>query len=111
MESLGTHIRRLREEAEWPQRKLAYEFDIDVSVLSRIENDNKFPKKRVDEIIKKVAELFNESEVELKKMLLSDEISELLLYEEQFEEILKVSEAKVQYGRQKKSVQSSLNFK
>ncbi|MEQ9285495.1 MAG: helix-turn-helix transcriptional regulator [Cyclobacteriaceae bacterium] len=111
MLSLGEYIRELREEAEWPQRKLAYELDIDVSVLSRIENENKFPKKRVSEIIKKISQLFEKSEEELKKMYLSDEISEMLLYENKYGEILKVSEAKVQYSRQKKSVQSNLNFK
>ena len=83
---------------------------MDVSVLSRIENENKFPKKRISEIIKKISELFEKPEDELKKIYLSDEISEMLLYENKYEEILKVSEAKVQYGRQKKSTQSNLNF-
>lgn len=111
MQSLGEYIRTLRERAEWPQRKLAYELDIDVSVLSRIENENKFPKKRIDEIIKRISKLFDISEDELKKIYLSDEIAEMLLYENKYEEILKVSEAKVHYSRQKNSVQSNLNFK
>ncbi|MGJ3234369.1 helix-turn-helix domain-containing protein [Marivirga sp.] len=110
MKSLGEYIRELREEAEWPQRKLAYELDVDVAVLSRIENENKFPKKRIPKIIKRVSELFNITEEELKKIYLSDEIAELLLYENKYDEILKVSEAKVHYGRQKNSIQSNLNF-
>lgn len=110
MQSLGEYIRELREKSEWPQRKLAYELDLDVSVLSRIENENKFPKKRISEIIKKISVLFEKSEDELKKMYLSDEISEMLLYESKYEEILKASEAKVHYVRQKKSTQSNLEF-
>lgn len=110
MNSLGEIIKDLREKAEWPQRKLAYELDIDVSVLSRIENENKFPKKRIPQIIKKIAELFDVTQEELKKAHLSDEITDLLLYENKYEEILKISEAKVHYERQKKSVQSQLKF-
>lgn len=110
MKSLGEYIRELREKAEWPQRKLAYELDVDVSVLSRIENENKFPKKRIPEIIRKISILFDKPEDELKKIYLSDEISEMLLYENKYEEILKVSEEKVHYGRQKNSTQSNLNF-
>lgn len=110
MNSLGELIKELREKAEWPQRKLAYELDIDVSVLSRIENENKFPKKRIPEIIKTVSELFSIPEEELKKIYLSDEIADLLLYESQYGEILKASEEKVHYGRQKKSFQSNIKF-
>ena len=110
MQSLGEQIRELRENAEWPQRKLAHELDMDVAVLSRIENENKFPKKRITDIIQKVSELFEKSKDELKNMYLGDEISEILLYESNYKEILKISEAKINYRRQKQSTQSNLKF-
>lgn len=110
MKSLGELIKEEREKRSWPQRKLAYQLDIDVSVLSRIENENKFPKKRLPDIIKRISTIFEIAESELKKAHLSDEIASLLLYENTFQEILKVSEAKVHYGRQKKSFQANLKF-
>ncbi|NVJ64172.1 MAG: helix-turn-helix transcriptional regulator [Flavobacteriaceae bacterium] len=110
MISLGQLIRDEREKRRWPQRKLAYQLDIDVSVLSRMENENKFPKKRIPEIISKVSELFGIDEIELKKIHLSDEIANILMYENKYEEILKASEAKVHYGRQKNSQQTDLKF-
>ena len=110
MKSLGELIKAEREKRNWPQRELAYQLDIDVSVLSRIEKENKFPKKRLPDIIRKVSSIFQIPEDELKKAHLSDEIASLLLYESTFQEILQASEAKVQYGRQKKSVQANLKF-
>jgi transcriptional regulator with XRE-family HTH domain len=110
MKNLGGLIKELREARDWPQRKLAHELDIDVSVLSRIENENKFPRKRVQEIIKTISQLFKISEEELNKTYLSDEIATLLVYEVDYQSILKVSEQKVNYKRSKKSVQSQIKF-
>jgi transcriptional regulator with XRE-family HTH domain len=110
MKTLGELIRQLRESENWPQRKLAYELDIDVAVLSRIENENKFPKKRVSEILHILSSLFSISETELKQCYLSDEIASMLEYEENYETILQASEKKVNYVRNKKSVQSEINF-
>lgn len=111
METLGQLIKQLREGKGWPQRKLAYELDLDVSVLSKIENENKFPKKRVPEIIKTISDLFEVSEKDLKECYYSDEIASILAYEEDFSSILKVSEEKVKYVRSKNTVQSILKFK
>jgi len=110
MNNLGERIKQLRERENWTQRKLAYELDIDVAVLSRIENENKFPKKRITEIIQILSRLFNVPEKDLKLCYLSDEIVTLLEYEDDYEIILKASEEKVNYVRQKKSVQSEINF-
>jgi transcriptional regulator with XRE-family HTH domain len=110
MQTLGELIRQLRESENWPQRKLAYELDIDVAVLSRIENENKFPKKRISEIMQKLSRLFSISEIELKKCYLSDEIASMLEYEEDYETILQASEKKVNYVRQKRVTQSKIIF-
>jgi transcriptional regulator with XRE-family HTH domain len=110
MKTFGKLIKELREKENWPQRKLAYELDVDVSVLSRIENENNFPKKRVPEIIQIISRIFSIPENELKKCYLSDEIASILALEENFEAILKVSEDKVNYVRIKKSKQSVINI-
>ena len=39
LDSIGTQMRKLREEAEMPLRKLAALLDIDQSTLSKIERD------------------------------------------------------------------------
>ena len=102
MKTLGELIKELRERENLTQRKLSYELDIDVAVLSRIENENNFPKKRLPEIIQTISRLFNLPEDELKQCYLSDEIASILEYEDNYETILKVSEQKVNYVRTKK---------
>lgn len=99
MKSLGAYVKELREERNLPQRKLAYELDLDVSVLSKIENENKFPQKRITEIINLLSKLFNVPSGRLKQMYLSDRITSLLVDEEGFEDILRVSEEKVNFVR------------
>ncbi|MEM9051383.1 MAG: helix-turn-helix transcriptional regulator [Bacteroidota bacterium] len=111
MKSLGQLVKQLREQEGWPQRKLAYELDVDVSVLSKIENDNRFPKKRVSEILKTVSRLFGVSEKDLRECYFSDEIASILVYEEDISSILKVSEAKVKYARANNIKQSEIQFK
>lgn len=82
------------------QRKLAQALDLDVAVLSRIENEEKFPRKRIDEIIRVLAEVFDVSQTELRRVYLSDRITSILAYEADYEQILRVSEEKIQYVRQ-----------
>lgn len=111
MKSFGELIKYLREKENLTQRKLAYELDIDVSVLSRIENENKFPKKRIEEFIDIISRLFDISKEELKTIHLSDEVVELLAYEDNYENILKVSEEKILYTRNKNLIQTEIEFK
>lgn len=107
MTTLGSTIRELRESQNWPQRKLASELDMDVAVLSRIENENKFPKKRVDEIIEVISRLFNIKAEELKKNYLSDEIAALLADEAEYASILKESKEKIIHIRSKELVKEA----
>lgn len=107
MTTLGSKIRELRESQNLPQRKLASELDMDVAVLSRIENENKFPKKRIDEIIEVISRLFGVKAEELKKAYLSDEIASLLVDENGYESILKASQEKIIHLRSKELVKES----
>jgi transcriptional regulator with XRE-family HTH domain len=95
MESFGTYIRNLREAQNMPQRKLCYELDMDVSILSKIENDNRLPEKRADEIITTIARLFDIPVKTLKLLYFSDKIAAILEHEKDFEEILEVSKHKL----------------
>jgi len=110
MKTLGELIKELRESENLTQRKLAYELDIDVAVLSRIENENKFPKKRINEIISILSQLFSISKEKLKNIYLSDEITSILAYEENYENILKVCEEKISYTRNKNLIQTKIKF-
>lgn len=110
MKTFGVLIKELRGKKNWPQRKLAYELDIDVSVLSKMENENRFPQKRISEIIRTISKLFNISEVELKQTYLSDKIASILVYEENYESILKDSEKKVTFERLRNIKQTEINF-
>jgi len=108
-QSFGAFIKEWREKKGLPQRKLAQELDIDVAVLSRIEND-KLPKKKIGALIKGISRLSEVREEDLYKMYLSDEIASLLTYEDDYVEVLKVSESKVNYKRSKKMIQSNINY-
>ncbi len=98
LDSIGTQIRKLREEAAMPLRKLAASLDIDQSTLSKIERDERKPNAQM---IEQIAKIFKTD----KKALLVTFYSDLVAYEIQeensFSEILQVAEAKIEYQRTK----------
>ena len=98
LDSIGTQIRKLREESEMPLRKLAALLDIDQSTLSKIERDERKPNSM---LIKKIATIFK---IDLNSLLITY-YSDLVVYEIQeekfFSEILQVAEAKIEYQRTK----------
>lgn len=98
--SVGSHIRKLREEAQMPLRKLASLLDLDQSTLSKIERDER---KANVLLIEEVAKIFNVD----KKSLLINFYSDLITYEiedeKEYSEILKAAEEKIKYLRTIKS--------
>jgi transcriptional regulator with XRE-family HTH domain len=96
LDSIGTQIRKLREGAAMPLRKLAASLDIDQSTLSKIERDERKPNAQM---IQQVAKIFKAD----KKALLVTFYSDLVAYEIQeensYSEILQVAEAKIEYQR------------
>ena len=92
--TFGEFIRRLREDANLPLRKVAHELDIDQSQLAKIERDERQPNK---EIIKRIANFFKQDEHQLTITFLSDLIVYQILDEEDGLEALKVAEKKVKY--------------
>ncbi len=101
IETLGETIRRLREAQAMPLRKLAAALDIDQSTLSKIERNDRNAN---DDMIKRVAELFDVDYKELKIKLLSDKIAYDLIDEALSDEVLRVAEEKVSYFKNRKTV-------
>jgi HTH-type transcriptional regulator, competence development regulator len=99
MNTVGEIIRKLREEREMPLRKLAALLDIDQSTLSKIERNERNAN---EEMITKIAQIFNTDFKSLKVNLLSDRIAYDLLDETLSNEVLKVAEAKIAYLKKSK---------
>lgn len=96
LDSIGKHIRKLREEAEMPLRKLASLLDLDQSTLSKIERGER---RANIQIIEQISQIFN---VEQKVLLInfySDIISYEIGDEHIYPEILKAAKAKIEYKR------------
>jgi len=93
-ESFGAHLRRLRESSRLPLRKVAYELNVDLSLLAKIERNERKPTRQ---LIKSFAELFQQDEQKLFISYLSDQIVYQVLDEENGIKVLKVAEQKVRY--------------
>lgn len=100
LDSIGNQIRKLREEADMPLRKLAALLDIDQSTLSKIERDER---KINPELLDKVSDIFNIKIEDLKIAYYSDAVAYQISDIESFSKILRVAEKKVEYIRQSKS--------
>jgi transcriptional regulator with XRE-family HTH domain len=96
LESIGTQIRRLREEALMPLRKLAASLDIDQSTLSKIERDERKPNAHM---IEEIAKIFKTDKNALLVTFYSDIVAHEIQAENSFSEILQVAEAKIEYQR------------
>lgn len=89
--NFGEFIRNLRLEKNLPLRKVASQLDIDPSTLGKIERNQRSPNSF---LIKKLSEIFNVDEKELKIKYLSDKISYDIFEENLGTEVLKVAEEK-----------------
>ncbi len=94
--TFGAYIRKLREQAKLPLRKVAAELDIDTSTLSKIEKNERNAN---EQIIEGISRIFQIDKSELKVRYLSDKITYQLIHEENGLEILKVAEARIKYQK------------
>jgi len=99
LSSIGNQIRKLREDAKMPLRKLAALLDIDQSTLSKIERDERKPNAQ---IIGKIAKIFKTNKNRLLVAFYSDLVVYEIRGENTYSEILQVAEAKIEYQRTKK---------
>jgi len=105
MNSFGHRIRELRESKSLPLRKVAAYLDLDTSVLSKIERDERPASKK---IVVLLAEFFDLDQTELMTDFLGDKVARNIYGEVNTEEILKVAEEKVKYYRNYKTEQGSI---
>jgi len=94
MESLGNILKVAREEKEMILRKVSAKVDIDQSLISKFEKNERKPTK---EQLIRLAKFYNLSEKELIINWYSEKIAEELKYTQATSEILRVAEEKIKY--------------
>ncbi|HNX21096.1 MAG TPA: helix-turn-helix transcriptional regulator [Bacteroidales bacterium] len=106
-ETFGEFIHKLRSDKGLTLTKLAAALDIDQSTLSKIENG----KRNVpEEIIPKLANIFNLDIEKLEKEYYSEKIAEIIYKISDSIELLTLAEEKAKYYRTSKVKQGILNF-
>ncbi len=94
MRTLGETLKIAREEKQLILRKVAAEVDIDQSLISKFEKNERKPTK---EQLIRLAEFYGLSESKLIINWYSEKIAEELKYTDSTTEILKVAEEKINY--------------
>ena len=94
MLTLGETLKKAREEKEMILRKVAAEVDIDQSLISKFEKNERKPTK---EQILRLSKFYGLEESELIISWYSEKIADELKYTESTSEILKVAEEKINY--------------
>lgn len=94
MKTLGNTLKCAREQKDLILRKVAAEVDIDQSLISKFEKNERKP---TMEQILRLAKFYGLSESELMINWYSEKIAEVLKYSESTSEILKVAEEKINY--------------
>jgi transcriptional regulator with XRE-family HTH domain len=92
--TFGEHLRMVRENAGLTLRQVANSVSIDVSLLAKIERNERPPTKQ---LINTLANFFNIEKEILFEEFLSDQIAYKILNENANLKILKVAEKKVSY--------------
>lgn len=106
-ETFGEYIHKLRIENNLTLTKLAAALDIDQSTLSKIENQKR---NVTEEIIPKLADIFNLDVNQLEKEFLSEKIAELIYQKDNTEDVLSLAQEKADYYKIKKATQGLLKF-
>ena len=87
----------MREENNLLLREVSAKLEIDTSILSKIENNNRVAKK---ELVKKFSKLFKVDYNELLIIWFSDKIVSELKDENNIEKILRIAEQKIKNGKE-----------
>jgi len=94
METFGDLIKTERENKGLILRQVASALDIDQAIISKFERGERKPSK---EQVEKFAQYYNLDKNKLITSWLSDQIANVIYYEENIEEVLKVAEEKALY--------------
>lgn len=98
--TFGDTIRKLREERQLPLREVADALGIDISMLGKIEKNNRRPTKL---LIEKIAGFFSVNDKDLLIAFISDTVAYQIMDEEDISsEVFKVAEKKVKYLKKQK---------
>ncbi len=106
-ETFGEYIHRLRIERKLTLTKLAAALDIDQSTLSKIEN---MKRNIPEEILPKLASVFNLDIYELEREYFSEKIAGIIYPQRDTQELLKLAEEKVKYFQHKNQQQGKIKF-
>lgn len=98
--TFGEHLRLLRESASLTLKEVASHIEIDISLLAKIERNERYPTRQH---IEKIARYFNTNEKELLDEFLSDQIAYKVIDENADVNVLRVAESKVEYLKKKKN--------
>ena len=99
--TFGDTVRKLREENNLTLREVAEALEIDISMLGKIEKNNRKPTQR---IIEKFSDFFKVNDKDLKIAFLSDTVANYVMEEEDIaKEVFKVAEEKVKYLKTNKT--------
>lgn len=90
--TFGEYIRKLREQKHLLLREVASQMDTDTALLSKIERGTRKARK---EQVEALATALNENKNELIKIWMADKIVDMIMYETNSEEILKIAEEKI----------------
>lgn len=107
MKLFGEHIKDLRCERNLPLRKVAAFLDIDTSVLSKIERGERAATR---EMAVKAADYFCVDEKSMLISFFSDQLAEIIFQENDCSDILKSTEVKIEYLKNKNVKQGILGF-
>lgn len=99
LETFGEKVRKLRDNANMPLRKLSALLDIDQSTLSKIERGERKPNL---DIINKLSFIFNVDKKELYIDYASDKVAYEIMSDQYCHEILKLADEKIKYLKAKK---------
>ena len=94
MQSIGDTLRKLREDKQLPLRKVAAMLDIDQSLLSKIERNERRANR---EQIVELAKIYGVKESQLLVEYFSDKVAYDIADEDSARQILIVAEEKVKY--------------
>ncbi len=94
MKSIGDTLRKLREDKQLPLRKVAAMLDIDTSLLSKIERNERRANR---EQVIALAKIYEVKESQLLVEYFSDIVAYEISEEESTKQILQVAEEKIKY--------------
>lgn len=99
MTTFGETIKQLRLDKNLPQRKVAALLDIDTSILSKYEKNVRQPS---EELIERIAKIFNVDSQILKFEAVTDKIANQFIEQNVDSKTLRVAENKAEYIKLRK---------